>query len=218
MKNTLNKLENELSSLLAEMHSDKVQLFQVAFDIGKYIGNNYINDYECKPITDYQNMVERNTFRIELEKKVGDYIEQLVLFSFKHYFNEVGDEFQLVDKGRLIKSDMWSYEIAMKTGIAILETEVDESNDKDFKLSLQATGWLSTIFKRYSLPTNFLIYLQNRSGEYYEGFCDANEIEHKLYGACIQSYKFRQLNDKQLMSFVEEMENQMTFITLALPA
>lgn len=218
MKNTLNKLENELSTLLEEMHSDKVQLFQVAFDIGKYIGNNYISNYECKPITDYQNMLEKNSLRMEREKKVGNYIEQLVLFSFKCYFNEVGDDFQLVDKGRLVKSDMWSNEIAMKSGIILVETEVDESYDKDFKLSLQATNWLSTIFKKYSLPNDFTIYLQNRSGDYYEDFSDANEIEHKLYGVCIQSYKFRQLSDEQLMSFIDEMERQMTFITLALPA
>lgn len=114
MKNPLNKLENELSILLGEMHSDKVQLFQVAFDIGKYIGNNYISDYECKPIADYQNMINRNTLRMEREKRVTNYIEQLVEFSFKCHFNEVGDDFQLVDKGRFIKSDMWSNEVAKK--------------------------------------------------------------------------------------------------------
>lgn len=217
MKNPLNKLENELSTLLGEMHSDKAQLFQVAFDIGKYIGNNYISDYECKPIADYQNMVNRNTLRMEREKRVTNYIEQLVEFSFKCYFNEVGDEFQLVDKGRFIKSDMWSNEVAKKSGIALIETEIDESYDNDFKLSLQATDWLNTIFTKYSLPNNFLIYLKNGSGEYYESFSDANEIKHKLYGASIQSYKFRQLSDEQLMSFMEEMESHITFITLAMP-
>ena len=219
MKNKIAELESNLENLLNDNVVDTVKLIEVSIEIGKLIQSQGLANYECKPLNKLKSLIRNNQSQRVKQELIDDYCERIVLSAFKAYFDTDADEdgFEIVEYGRHIECDKFSYEIAERVGVQLTSAIVDTDWDNDFKVDFKAVGELAKLFAKYKLSDEFTAHFRNEYADYYSRFKGIEEVVGGMWGLELRDSKFWQQSEAEIDGFIAELEKIVSFLALAYP-